>query len=316
METVPFAATHIPAAAAMFAARLRALRTAVPALATRLADEAVLTTLLEGMVGHGWAALEDSRLVGYLASWYPIEHFRGANRAGAYAPEWAHGAAWDRALVIYRALYRAASAQWAEAGCGVHAITLLADDAEGTDAWFRHGFGLTVVDAVRPCIPIEVAPREGMTVRAATLPDANTLAFLDSEHVRHYEAPPVFMAPPAVFTPRRWREWLMRPGNTAWLAEDAGGPCGFIRFDANDYDGVEALNGLGAVLINGAYVRPACRGRGAAPALLDAALRHYAAQGYTACNVNFESFNPEAAAFWPRYFTPVCNSLTRAPEWP
>ena len=47
---------------------------------------------------------------------------------------------------------------------------------------------------------------------------------------------------------------------------------------------------------------------------LDAALRDYADQGFTCCAVNFESFNPEAALFWPRYFDPVCYSLTRIPE--
>jgi hypothetical protein len=43
-------------------------------------------------------------------------------------------------------------------------------------------------------------------------------------------------------------------------------------------------------------------------------LRVYAAQGYTACSVDFESLNPEAAVFWMRYFEPVCYSVLRFPE--
>jgi len=61
-------------------------------------------------------------------------------------------------------------------------------------------------------------------------------------------------------------------------------------------------------------VRPEYRGRGAAPALLDAALRDYAARGFERCAVDFESFNPEAASFWVNYFKPVCYSLMRVPE--
>jgi hypothetical protein len=51
-----------------------------------------------------------------------------------------------------------------------------------------------------------------------------------------------------------------------------------------------------------------------AVALLDAALRDYQAHGLTFCAVNFESFNPEAAAFWMKYFEPVCLSVVRVPE--
>lgn len=91
-------------------------------------------------------------------------------------------------------------------------------------------------------------------------------------------------------------------------------PAGFLRFDGYDVDGVGVLEGEQTVFINGAYLRPANRGQRATPAMLDAALRDYDDKGFTCCAVNFESFNPEAALFWPRYFDPVCLSLTRIPE--
>lgn len=70
------------------------------------------------------------------------------------------------------------------------------------------------------------------------------------------------------------------------------------------------------VTISGAYVLPAYRGRRVAVALLDAALRNYQACGMRLCAVNFESFNPEAAPFWMKYFEPVCLSVVRVPEAP
>jgi hypothetical protein len=48
--------------------------------------------------------------------------------------------------------------------------------------------------------------------------------------------------------------------------------------------------------------------------MLDAALRHHAALGMTCCAVDFEAFNPDAAAFWLRHFQPVCLSMMRMPE--
>jgi hypothetical protein len=45
-----------------------------------------------------------------------------------------------------------------------------------------------------------------------------------------------------------------------------------------------------------------------------AALGDYGGRGFTRCAVDFESFNPEAAVFWMKYFTPVCLSVMRVPE--
>lgn len=68
------------------------------------------------------------------------------------------------------------------------------------------------------------------------------------------------------------------------------------------------------IAITAAYTRPAYRGRGAALALLNAGLAYYAEQGIERCSVDFESFNPEAAAFWMKVFQPVCYSVIRVPE--
>jgi GNAT superfamily N-acetyltransferase len=68
------------------------------------------------------------------------------------------------------------------------------------------------------------------------------------------------------------------------------------------------------IAITGAYTRPEYRGQRAAVSILDAAIQDYAAKGFERCSVDFESFNPEAAHFWMKYFQPVCLSLMRHPE--
>jgi GNAT superfamily N-acetyltransferase len=80
------------------------------------------------------------------------------------------------------------------------------------------------------------------------------------------------------------------------------------------FGGSDVTASTDGVFISGAYVRRSYRRRGVADAILDAALRHYAGDGLTCCAVDFEAFNPEAAAFWTRSFTPVCYSLMRVPE--
>lgn len=315
MLVLPFREAYLAEAAALFIEGLARLRRAVPALSDRLTDPQTAQERIGRIMAAcgGVMALQDDKLVGFLG-WWLVDDFRGAGRKAAYCPEWAHAAVGGRKPEIYRALYRAAAAQWAAAGCEVHAITLLAHDRVAERAWFWNGFGLLVVDAVRPMRGLNARPPSDLRFRAATIDDAAALAELDAEHCLHYSKSPIFMALRQGETAAGWADFLARPRNSAWLACDETGPAGFMRFDGYEFDGAEIVESETTIKINGAYVRPACRGRGAAAGMLDAALRDYAGRGFTACAVDFESFNPEAAGFWPRYFEPVCLSLMRVPE--
>jgi GNAT superfamily N-acetyltransferase len=312
MQVESFDASHARDAATIFVAALDSLRRNVPALSGELSDIALIEEKLSAM--RGSVAFEDGRLVGYLTSWFPIMSFRDADRTGAYVPAWGHGVAPNADVPeVYRALYRASSAAWASDRCDVHAITLLAGNPRTVDAWFWSGFGLGTIDAVRPMDPLNLPAPIGYRVRAASMDDAPALASLDAEHVRHYSEPPVFMTHPPADDAGTWSAFLAGGGNTAWLAEDADGPFAFIRFDRT-FGHSEVTASEEGVLVRGAYVRATHRRRGAGNATLDAALRHYADVGLTCCAVDFEAFNPEAAAFWTRSFTPVCYSLMRVPE--
>lgn len=315
MELVPFRAEFIPQAADLFVQNFKALRRSVPALPAKMEDPACLTGRLEWILNafSGLAAVQDGKLAGYLL-WLYDDTFRGTDRKGAYVPEWAHGAVEGGKPAIYRALYRAASEQWDAAGCKTHAITLLANDKEAEKTWYWNCFGLLVVDAIRPAETIGELPGTSLTIRKASLEDASGLAELDAEHCRHYTAPPVFMTPRPRDNTEKFQAFLQKPKNSVWMALDGETTAGFIRFTGDDFDGVSLVEADDAVTINGAYVRPAYRGQKAARYMLDAALRDYASQGIRRCAVNFESFNPEAASFWMKYFTPVCYSLIRVPE--
>jgi GNAT superfamily N-acetyltransferase len=316
MEITLLTTENLPAAALLFVAGLRRQRALTPALPALLAAPAQVIEKLTWLIGAGpaFAAIEHGELVGFLGT-ILVPNFRKTTRRGAYVPEWGHGAAAERAPAIYRALYRAAAEQWTADGCQVHAISILAYDRAVIDLWFWNGFGLTNVDAVRPVQPLADQPVvTPLAVGKATPADAEMLAVLDEEHCRHYTASPIFMAPPHPNDAAEFAAFIARPQNSVWLAMDGATPAGFLRFDGYEVDGVGILESERTVFINGAYMRPDYRGQRALPAMLDAALRDYAGQGFTCCAVNFESFNPEAAVFWPRYFDPVCLSVTRIPE--
>ena len=315
MVIFPYDSRYQSQAADLFVPNLKALRRTTPNLPDRLEHPENVAAELAHLFQHcpGVMAVEDGRLAGYLG-WFVIDRFRGTERRGAYVPEWGHATLTERRPDIYRALYRAAAEQWSAAGCGVHAITLLAHEEAARQVWFWNGFGLLVVDAVRPMQPLDTPVYTELAVCAATLDDAAHLAALDAEHCQHYVHSPIFMAPRLGDSAGQFAEFLARPKNGVWLALDREEPVGFLRFEGYDFDCADLVRSEQTIRINGAYVRPAYRGRRAAAALLDAALRHYAGHGFTCCAVDFESFNPEAAAFWPKYFEPVAFSLARVPE--
>jgi ribosomal protein S18 acetylase RimI-like enzyme len=315
MKICAFHYDYASEAAALFVQSYQKQRLATPILPGKMEDPAQVSAMLGRLVRDcpGVIALEGDRLVGYMG-WLFVDRFRGTDRKGAYVPEWGHACVEDGKAKIERALYRAAAQHWAAAGCQVHAISLLAHDHVAEKVWFWNGFGLTVVDAVRPMCPLNVPYSTGLHIRKATSDDAQALAELDVEHWTHYARSPIFMPSQAGQDAAEHVAFLSRPKNSIWLALDGDVPVGFMRYEGYDFDGVAIVESDDAVSITGAYVRPAYRGRRLAVALLDAALRDYQARGLTFCAVNFESFNPEAAAFWMQYFEPVCLSLVRVPE--
>lgn len=278
-------------------------------------DPAQVKTYLEGLLASspGLVALEGSRLVGYLG-WFIVNNFRRTDQKAAYCPEWGHAAVAGIQPRVYRALYRSAATQWASQGCRVHAITLLAGDPATEKVWFWNGFGLTVVDAIRKTQPLSLAAPTDFSIRKASREDAEALSVLDAEHWRHYAAAPIFMVPQTPDDAASFASFTDQPESSVWLALQAGYPAGFMRFES-DSDGASAvLQSKDTIAITGAYIRPENRGRQLASAILDAALQYYAGLGFEHCSVDFESFNPEAAGFWMKYFEPVCLSVVRVPE--
>jgi GNAT superfamily N-acetyltransferase len=315
MEILPFDPTFLQPAALLFGEKLKCLRQRIACVPDNLQQPQPVVDRLAHLIDTYPAvmALDNGRLVGYLSAWL-IDDFRGAGRKAAYCPEWGHAAASGQEARVYRALYRVAAQNWTESGCQMHAISLLAGDRPLEQIWFWNGFGLAVVDAVRPVNPLSPLSPSIFRFGRAIAEDNPILCALDNEHWRHYTRSPIFMAPHPGWSADEAGAFLAHPQNSVWLAWDGNIPAGFIRFAAVDRETVDILEAQGVVGITGAYIRQEYRSQGLATHLLDRALQDYARQDFTCCAVTFESFNPEAASFWPRYFEPVCYSLFRVPE--
>ncbi len=315
VEITTFKKDYLPDMARIFIQNFRKLRTIVPILPNLMEDtDRVIEMLAElSDVSPIIVAREGSKLLGYLG-WFVVEDFRGVGRKAAYCPEWGHGAIEEVKPDIYRAMYRAAAKHWVESGCNIHALTLLAHDNQAKNTWFWNGFGMAVVDAVRSTLPLENAAPYNGEIRQATRDDINALQQMEIEHWQHYTQPPLLMDAYQPADSQRLAQFLDTPQNSIWLAMDGSNYAGYVRFEVNNTDSAAVVAAPDRIANTGAYIRRQYRGRKIAAALLDAALRDYAEQGFRCCSVDFESYNPEAVSFWLKYFEPVCFSLMRVPE--
>lgn len=299
----------------MLADNVSVLNDKLPDLTSNLAQPERVAEMLAQLFGQcpGLAARINGKLMGYLG-WYLVADFRDTGRLGAYVPEWGHYSVSEHLPQVYQALYNQAAIIWTAAGVQVHAITLLAHNQQEREFWFWNGFGLSVVDGIRSMQPLQEPALTSLTIRKALPADAAILTELDEEHRRYYTQPPVLMASRTATSAEAFAEFIRQPENAVWLALDGSNPAGFLRFDGYEVEAATILEGDATAFISGAYVRPAYRSRGAAGAMLDAALRDYVGRGYRRCVLDFETFNPYARSFWLKYFRPAAYSLMRMPE--
>jgi GNAT superfamily N-acetyltransferase len=308
---IPLAAGHVDAAARLFLDHYRAARAAMPELPPRDTQQAAIAERLSALLQDhpGAAAMDGDTLVGYFAG-YRIDEFHGTQR-GVFCPEWAHAASGARRAEVYHGLYDYMSRVWDGDGVVRTALTLYADDEEALQTWHWHGFGLLVVDAMRPTTPVNAEPVPGLEIRQATAEDADTYAELVSALGTYLATPPIFRynrgpAPREVFADR-----LAAPTRWVWLATCDGGVCGFVQAESPIPSVTFSVQAETSAGINGAYVRPEWRAKDVASALVDRVVSWARERGMETCSVDFESSNILARRFWLRHFRPVCYSLLR-----
>jgi GNAT superfamily N-acetyltransferase len=313
IEITTLLPTHVPAAAAIVAARFAGLRETVPALPGAWASEATLRRLIDELIGRGAgsAAVRDGTLVGFQAATL----IDGHGGRWSYTPDVGHGVAAPPAVDASRviaALYASLAERWVREACLEHVVTVFADDTAARDTFGRLGFGQNVIDLVRDLGPIDAgAPPPGITVRRAGADDAASIQQLDLALRAHLTASPIFLRTSPAVPAEIQRRTLADPATATFLAEADGAPVAFLRIGPAATDVATIVRDPGTASITGAFTLATLRGDGVATALLRDALRWAVDGGYARVAVDHESANGEAVRFWARHFTPVTISLSR-----
>lgn len=159
MQTVNFSLGHVEAAMRLAKQNYEEEQAYVPAL-PRLDSVPDLRPFADN--GLGAAAFEGSEMVGFLGCFPPFRNaFGSPGVTGVFSPLGANGAIRENRARIYARLYQAAGEKWVRAGASSHAVCLYAHDREAQEQFYRYGFGLRCMDAIRRMDEITATPCDG-----------------------------------------------------------------------------------------------------------------------------------------------------------
>jgi GNAT superfamily N-acetyltransferase len=220
----------------------------------------------------------------------------------------ANGAIGPNRANIYARMYQAAGEKWAKAGVSSHAVCLYAHDNKVQEQFFRYGFGMRTVDAIRGMEEIETAACKGYDFT-----EINTNEFLQILPLHHLLDAHMAASPCFIMRPSDTEESFIQ--NTAhydsifFVARYEGEIVAYIRAEL---DGETFICDLpGYLHVKGAFCLPEHRRKGVYQNLLNLLIKKLKAENYTRLGVDFESINPAAYGFWLKYFNAYTHGVVR-----
>jgi GNAT superfamily N-acetyltransferase len=286
---VPFAESHVEAAAALLAERHERHRTTFPQLPGDLDYSAEIAALLaDGATG---AFTDGAYVLGQSDAperWGPNIWVQAAGHAAS-----------DSELL--RDVWAQAAASWFEQGARAHYALVPATDQDLLGAWFRLGFGAQHGHGI-----IDIPEREWPAgVREATKADVEALVEIGPFLSRHQSQSPVFSSVPEQ-SPDEVRADILDDFDYDNVANLVYASEGRIvgNFFVCPLEMSSAHQGLarppGASFLGFAVTDPGVRGRGAGLALTDASFAWARGQGYEVMVTDWRETNLLSSRFWPR----------------
>lgn len=257
----------------------------------------------------GVAAFEGDTMVGFLGCYNPWDGAFDSNVKGTFTPIHAHGCVKENRARIYGMMYQKIAELLVNQGVLYHGIALYAHDEETISAYFHNGFGHRCSDAIRrmELIP-DIMPAKGISFAELPLGEAKQVRELRRKLSRHMGESSCFM----YTTEREFAEWIVkRESNSSriFVANDKELPVAFVEICDEAETFVTELPSVKNIC--GAFCMPEYRGRQIYQNLINYTVEVLKKEGYQHLGVDYESFNPTAQHFWPKYFEPYTCSVTR-----
>ncbi|MBT9776694.1 GNAT family N-acetyltransferase [Clostridium sp. MCC353] len=259
--------------------------------------------------GLGVAAFENDRMTGFLCCFNPRERVFGSLARGCFSPIQAHGAVIENREMIYKRMYQAAAEKWTAQTIACHSIALYAHDHEAENAMFTYGFGRRCVDAVRAMEIIPCRPCGGITFEELSKADKRRIKELRWMLAEHMGKSPCFMRTERKDFERKFGAWE-KEDTRVFIAKDGEELVAFAEI-SDEAETFAATQTADMCNLCGAFCIPRLRGRDVYQNLLNFVMIQMRAEGYNRLGVDYESFNPTANAFWPKYFSEYTHGVVR-----
>lgn len=264
--------------------------------------------------GLGVAALdEEGHLIGFLGCFEPWDNAFDSNARGTFSPIHAHGAVKEKRDEIYKRMYQYAADKWVKHQITYHGIALYAHEQDSIFAFFRYGFGLRCVDAIRDMNQIELSNCfvtqerniEFRELQKEEIPMVRRLRRMLSDHLG--ESPCFMYSVESDFI--SWLQRAEQRNSRLFAALEKDKVIAFYEI----HDAGENFATCAPDMRNvcGAFCLPKYRGTGISQELLNYVIATLREEGIQRLGVDFESFNPTGCAFWLKYFDAYTNSVVR-----
>ena len=182
----------------------------------------------------------------------------------------------------------------------------LAHDKKAQEQFFRYGFGMRCIDAIREMDEIDVAECAGYEFSKLKSDEALDLLPLGNMHVEGYLDSPFFMYRKT----ESEADYLEGFNHQSYYVAKHEGK--MVAYILAEHDGETFIKDTpGYIHVKGAFCLPEHRRKGITRYLLNLLTQNLKAQGYTRLGVDFESFNPLGTGFWLRHFSAYTHSVVR-----
>ena len=306
MQVVDFTAAHIEQAAQIAKQNYADERRYVAALPP-IDTVPDLMPYVENNLGV--AAFEGDTMIGFLCAAGPFKNtFRSTDAIGVFSPMGANAAVGENRANIFARMYQNAGEKWARAGATSHGICLYAHDTETQHQFFRYGFGLRCIDAIRGINDVTVPQCVNYDFSELSPDEFPQILSLDHMLDVHMATSPTFILRPSD-TPESFIKKTEQFKSIFFAAKKNGEIVAYIRAELDGETFIRDMPGY--LHINGAFCLPEHRGKGLHQTLLSLLMQKLNAQGYTHLGVDFESINPTAYVFWLKHFDAYTHSVVR-----
>ncbi len=257
--------------------------------------------------GNAIVAKKDEEIVGFIAWIYADFH----NEKSAFCPIVGHAAVEENKEQVYRALYNYASQKWVKNNAFNHLWMIFYDDAVLKNILYDIGFGSYVKDVFQKTSKANLQVNCSYRVLKAVPEDVDLLFPLVEESRLYFINTPIFLKRD-VYTKEMFKSFVEQ--NIVFVAWDKTLPIGFISLIKNKRYNIEtlAVNGDGLIAGPGAYVKEEYRGKGIGKRLLQEVFEYSNNTSIPYLHISYETANPLANRFWPKYFVPVILSVRRS----